>query len=208
MHSFRCRSKPYCSPVPLSLTQFDSRKEKRLQIFHQSIHSRQTKVYNNFSHRLPGPPISRTRQIQLGQSVLLARKALSPGATQSGYSWRTGTRLSSLGGGKKRSRDGSGQRQPITSDLDVDATFSSLDDTQGLEAGVIPESRLCAEDPNSSAAEASTSGRGTYASSAGALLYPPAQRRHIRRSWSVSSRCFCLENHMCEPAHDIRPSGH
>lgn len=72
--------------------------------------------------------------------------------------------------------------QPITSDADVEATYRTLDDLQGLEAGVIPESRLRGE-PNASSAEASTSGRGAYASSAGALLYPPAQRRHIRRSW-------------------------
>lgn len=86
---------------------------------------------------------------------------------------------------KCRSRRKDSPEKPFTSDRDVEATFSGLDDVQGLEAGVITESRLLAEDPSPNGAEASSSGRGGYASSAGALLYPPAQRRHIRRSWWV-----------------------
>jgi len=75
---------------------------------------------------------------------------------------------------------------PITSDADVEASYSGLDDSLGLEAGVIPKSRLQAADPTSSGAQASTSGRGgraAYATAAGSLLYPPAQRSHIRESW-------------------------
>lgn len=72
---------------------------------------------------------------------------------------------------------------PITSDADVEASYSGLDDSLGLEAGVIPESRLQAEDPTSSSAQPSTSGRRAYATAAGSLLYPPAQRSHIRESW-------------------------
>ena len=71
----------------------------------------------------------------------------------------------------------------ITSDKDVEASYSGLDDSQGLEAGVIPESRLLAEDPSSTSAQASTSGRLPYGGSAGSILYPPAQRNHIRESW-------------------------
>lgn len=74
----------------------------------------------------------------------------------------------------------------ITSDKDVELSLSGLDDNQGLEAGVIPESRLHAVDPFSSAAKASTSGRpavGVAAAPPGMLLYPPAQRSQIRDSW-------------------------
>lgn len=77
----------------------------------------------------------------------------------------------------------SSDRLRITSDKDVEASYSGLDDSQGLEAGVIPESRLLAEDPSSTTAQASTSGRLPYGTSSGSILYPPAQRSHIRESW-------------------------
>ena len=84
-----------------------------------------------------------------------------------------------------KSSSGAGDRPlRITSDKDVEASFVGEDDSQGLEAGVIPESRLLAEDPTSSpSGQASTSGRNPYSKGAGSLLYPPAQRSHIRESW-------------------------
>lgn len=85
---------------------------------------------------------------------------------------------------RSRSLGGSGDKPlRITSDKDVEASFHDLDDSQGLEAGVIPESRLRAEDPSSTTAQASTSGRVAYSNGAGSILYPPAQRNHIRESW-------------------------
>lgn len=71
---------------------------------------------------------------------------------------------------------------PITSDRDVEASFSGRDDNQGLEAGVIPESRLYAVDPSSTTAQASASGRSP-ARSVVTALYPPAQRSQISDSW-------------------------
>lgn len=94
------------------------------------------------------------------------------------------SRLGPLQTCRSKKLGSSGEKQlRFTSDKDVEATYSGLDDSQGLEAGVIPESRLTAEDPTSASAQASTSGRLPYGSSAGSILYPPAQRNHIRESW-------------------------
>ena len=98
---------------------------------------------------------------------------------------RLGLRISTPSRAHKNWNQGkSGDRSlRITSDKDVEASFHDLDDCQGLEAGVIPESRLLAEDPSSTTAQASTSGRAAYSNGAGSILYPPAQRNHIRESW-------------------------
>ena len=83
----------------------------------------------------------------------------------------------------------SGTPLPTTSDADVEASFIGAGEDQPLETGVIPESRLYAEDPVSNTGKASTSGRPACSVSAvstdSLLLYPPSQRSQIRESWYI-----------------------
>lgn len=105
------------------------------------------------------------------------------------------------------SSGGSGDRPlRITSDKDVEASFIGEDENQGLEAGVIPESRLLAEDPTNSSGRASTSGRHSYGTTAGSLLYPPAQRSHIRESWWVPNQPITCQGYAISCAVSLRRS--
>ena len=122
-----------------------------------------------------------------GSSSQRASRKCRGGLHCSKYRRKSRNQCSPLQAHKKKNSGKAGDRPlGITSDKDVEATYSGLDDTQGLEAGVIPESRLLAEDPSSTSAQASTSGRLPYGGSSGSILYPPAQQNHIRESWCSS----------------------
>ena len=222
MHCSRLHSRFHPYSKPNSSNRHLCHQHNLCQNFHQHLQqSLNQELHHNFYHRLivsshRTPIPVRSHSVLCGTWFSYAERVRSLENESFSYTDDYRERQTLIGTQCKRrqkpraykvsrqevsSRAVGGDATLATSPADEDAVLDSANSvidsvsSESSEDSVSPvnsESRLRAEDPCSNGAQASTSGRQTYASSAGALLYPPSQRRHIRRSWWLSSVILSL----------------